>query len=475
MPNGSLRMVRTNGTFGGMRVTPLLAAAIVGLSVLATPAVADPAPLSSPNPYLSWLPDASHADYAAWQKRMADRSASRKSTVDKSAPIVHEVEPAGVTGGNDTLAQAERVRGFGTGQTPVARIVGTLSADVDVYRFDLRAGDIFAAQVTGEGHQLTIFDPAGVQMQGSAQDFSSLYPEASPLPRGGNAIADHVAAVGGTHYLAVESGTGDYEVAIEAHRPPLERERVPQTIFLDFDGATVDMAKFEVDPNPGVRTLSPFSTFLSSWGLSAADEPAVVAQIVRTVRENLAEDVAAKGNNPVTRLVILDSLHHPDLWGRQNVSRVVVGGTTEEVGFATVGIAESIDPGNFAHEETALVLQDFLAQPAGPAVSINTYLTPQSNRIAFIGQAIGNVIAHEIGHYVGSWHTDNTNTVTNLMDAGGANIANFFGVGPDGVGGTADDTDNDLTTDVFRPLEGFTGNEDSLNRTAFALSGFRRH
>jgi hypothetical protein len=392
---------------------------------------------------------------------------SHMSTVDRSAPVVHETESPDVTGGNDTLAQAEPVPGRS------ARIVGRLSSDVDVYRFDLRAGDVFSAQVTGAGHQLTIFDPAGVQMQGSAQDLTSLYPEGSPLPRGGNAVADHVAAVDGTHYLAVANGAGDYEVNVQALRPPLEHEPVPQTVFLDFDGATVDMSKFEIDPNPGVRTLSPFSAFLGRWGLSAADEGAVVRQIVRTVRENLAEDVTAV--NPRARLVVLDSLHHPDLFGRPNVSRVVVGGTTEEAGVTTVGIAESIDPGNFAQEETALVLQDFLSQPAGPAVSINTYLTPASDRIAFIGRAIGNVVAHEIGHYVGSWHTDNTNTTTNLMDAGGANIANFFGVGPDGVGGTADDTDTDLTVDVFRPLEGFTGQEDSLNRTAFGLSGFRRH
>jgi hypothetical protein len=456
-----------------MNVTPILVAAVLGLSALAAPAAAEDASVPSvPNPYLSWTPDQSEVDYAVWRERMAQRPAARRSAVDASAPVVREAEPAGVSGQNDTLAQAEPVRGFGTGygRTPVARLVGSLSSDVDVYRVDLRAGDVFAAQATGAATQVTIFDPAGVQMQGSAQDFSLLYPEASPLPRGGNAIADHVAGVGGAHYLAVAAGAGDYEVGIQVHRPPLEREAVPQVVFLDFDGAVVDMAKFDVDPNPGVRTLSPFSSFLSGWGLTAADEPAVARQIVRTVRENLAEDVAAKGNNPRTRLVVLNSLDHADVFGRTNVSRVVVGGTVAEAGIATVGIAESIDPGNFAHEESAVVLQDLLSQPAGPAVSINTYLTPQSDRTRFIGTAIGNVVAHELGHYLGVWHTDNTNTTVNLMDAGGAGIANFFGVGPDGVGGTADDTDTDLVTDVFRPLEGFTGTEDSINRIAFGLS-----
>ena len=46
----------------------------------------------------------------------------------------------------------------------------------------------------------------------------------------------------------------------------------------------------------------------------------------------------------------------------------------------------------------------------------------------------------------------------------------MFGVGPDGVGGTADDTDVDFGDDVLNPNEGFTGTEDTLTRTAFGLS-----
>ena len=48
------------------------------------------------------------------------------------------------------------------------------------------------------------------------------------------------------------------------------------------------------------------------------------------------------------------------------------------------------------------------------------------------------------------------------MDQGG-NFALMFAVGPDGIGGTADDTDVDLGEDVLNPNEGFAGREDTLD------------
>ena len=335
---------------------------------------------------------------------------------------------------------------------------------MDIYRFDLRAGDVFAAQITGVGKRVAIFDPAGVEVQGSAQDFSFEYPAASPLPHGGNAIADHVAAVGGPHYLAVSETKGAYTLSIQVHARQLDR--APQTIFLDFDGAKVDSGIFPLQ-DPGPRTLSPFNTFLGNWGLTPADEPAVIRQVVATVRENLVTDVRTRSNNPASRVIVTSSLDTPDPFGQKNVSRVVVGGTTGELGITTIGIAQSIDPGNFATEETAVVLQDFLSQPAGVPFSLNTYLGPQSNRVAFIGRAIGNVVSHEASHFLGNWHTDPANSTVDLTDAGGAGYTGMFGTGPDGIGGTRDDTDTDLTTDAYRPSEEFTGFEDGLNRVAF--------
>jgi len=67
------------------------------------------------------------------------------------------------------------------------------------------------------------------------------------------------------------------------------------------------------------------------------------------------------------------------------------------------------------------------------------------------------------------YHVDQFNPTYNLMDQGG-NFPLLFGVGPDGIGGTADDVDVDFGEDTYNPNEGFTGTEDTLNNTAWALS-----
>jgi hypothetical protein len=216
--------------------------------------------------------------------------------------------------------------------------------------------------------------------------------------------------------------------------------------------------------------LSPFSAFVAKWGLTNADRDALIDAVVAGVTESIKQDMIDSGLNSRFKLKILNSKDDPDPWGKPNVSRVVVGGTIAESGIDTIGIAQSIDPGNFETEETALVLLDVLSEPAGGQASLNTYLTPESDRIAFIGHALGNVVAHESGHFFGNFHTDNLDEQANIMDAGGAGFDTLFGVGPDGVGGTADDPDVDFGEDAFLPAEGFTGTEDTLGRIAFGVT-----
>jgi hypothetical protein len=340
--------------------------------------------------------------------------------------------------------------------------------DVDFYSVTLRPGDVVGASVTGSPTVITLYDPSGRERIGSTQDATYIYPAASPLPGGGNAVLAHVADVAGRHTIAVAGGIGNYDVTLEVYRPgpeALGRNQV-QTIFLDFDGARVNTGIYG---GPGVRTLSPFRAFLGRWGLTAAQENAVINRIVETTVENVRRDFGSQ--NVAVR--VLNSRDHADPFGQPNVSRVVVGGTIAESGIPTIGIAQSIDPGNFETEETALVLLDVLSDPAAlyedPNPSLNAYLTPQSNRVRFVGTAIGNVVSHEIGHYLGSFHVDQYNAVLNLMDQGG-NFPLLYGVGPDGVGGTADDPDVDFGEDVYNPSEGYTGIEDTAANTRWGLS-----
>jgi hypothetical protein len=359
--------------------------------------------------------------------------------------------------------------GSGTGaesQGPYNMRLTASQSDQDFFAFRLRKGDVLAASVTGAATRITIFDTVPTEVHGSEQDASFIYPPNTPLPGGGNAVTEHVAERAGWHYVGVSGNAGNYDITVEGFRPGLEGNPPVQKLFLDFDGARLNTAIFG---GPGVRTLSPMRAFLAHWGLTTADENAVINATIARVRENIRQDLIDSGLNGNFALQLLNSRDHADPFGQENVSRIVIGGTIDESGVATIGIAQSIDPGNFDTQESALVLLDVLSGPAGDDASLNTYITPASNKVRFVGQALGNVVAHEAGHFFGNWHTDQFNPQANLMDQGG-NFPFMFGVGPDNVGGTADDPDVDFGEDAFNPNEGFVGTEDTLSRLAVVLT-----
>ena len=345
--------------------------------------------------------------------------------------------------------------------------VSARQMDKDFYGFRLKSGDVLSGRLTGGASTVGVARVDGRRMVTANFDASFVYPPQSPLPGGGASFA-YVAEQPGWYAVSATEGAGNYRMLVETYRPGSERAAAgaEQTVYLDFDGERLNTGIFG---GFGVRTMSPLRSFLPRWGLRAGQEPELVDAVVATVEENLARTVAARGLNPDVRVRVLDSRHDADPWGRPNVSRVVVGGTIGQSGVPTIGVAQSIDPGNYAHEETALVLLDSLSDRHKVDYSLNTYLRPRSDRVGFVARALGNVVSHEVGHLVGSFHTENTSRRANLMDAGGAGFGRLFGVGPDRVGGTADDRDVNFGEDRFDLFEGFEGLEDTLNNTAWAF------
>ena len=319
---------------------------------------------------------------------------------------------------------------------------------------------------------------------------SYIYPASSPFP-GGERFLDSVltwiAPADGQYMLRVQSfaaaSSGEYTLKVRARRASFEDEDygATQTIFLDFNGAQLNAIETFDDPfAQAAALLTPLQSFLPRWGLTPEDEAAVVESIlteVNTQFDNLRQ-ASLNGNRATDRaaghfdVVILNSRDHADPWGQPNVSRVVVGGTVYELGIWTIGIADSIDPGNFDREETAVVLLDFLSEDPQDLNSVNSIpFNPPLTRIDAIGITVGRIIVHEIGHYLGNWHTDNANEILAIMDQGGVAVSVDAGVGPDGVLGTGDDLDNTWTPDEYIANEGVAVGEERLDvNSAFALS-----
>ena len=387
---------------------------------------------------------------------------------------------------NNTIATANPVPlGFEPLESQAIRIEGDLSGtdSSDVFRLELDAGDVFSARLSGGAERVAMLDSRGVNLIRSAYDAGWNAPENSPLVGAGRAAVSWVVSAPGHYYVRISEGTGEYDLDLQVLRPKLESEPIGtrQILFLDFDGASVDTSEFH--PDGDVRELSPLVDFISDLGLDAEhDLDAIIDAIVATVEENLSLDVRqsglngdfdASGHAGEFDIEILNSRDHGEQFGNAYVSRVVIGGTVEQFGIHTVGLTPSIDVGNFDTEETAVVLLDMLTDPDPPSwntASLNAVpIDPSADKIDLVGRAIGNIASHEAGHLFANWHTWNDNHRNVLMDTGG-NYTAGYGLGPDGIFGTADDVDVDFGYDVFSPSEPYQGMQDSLVGIAFGLS-----
>lgn len=360
--------------------------------------------------------------------------------------------------------------GSGAGSEGTYDVAFSLDAiDEDCFSVGLEIGDVIGTGTTGAALGVFIYDNDDTLEMGSGANLGGIYPEQSPLPATG-VNAERIAFEAGDSTVCTVGFPGDYTLEVSAHRSVFEGQSgTRQILFVDFDGATVDPAIFGGES--GSATLSPLADFLAGWGLTAGDEDAVIDAILASMEETISQDLAGLANSQFG-VEIRNSRDHADPFGQPNVSRLIVGGTIAELGLQTIGIAQSIDPGNFGTAETGVTLLDLLSAAASDPNSLNQFsLGGGATMIDLVGTGVGNITAHEAGHFLGNWHTENDSSISapSIMDQGG-NLANSVGVGVDLVFGTADDVDVDFTTDAFVVGGGPFGTEHTGQRTAFALT-----
>lgn len=381
--------------------------------------------------------------------------------------------------------------GSGSGSSPGGLYTLTLTyseSDDENFSFDLRAGDVFGASLngSGKGSRLALFDAAGelVISTRTRGINDGANPAASPLNTSGQVTLGLVIPTAGVYTLEVSSNVVSYALELLATRPLLEHfPGKKQVIFLDFTGGPIDASSLLPDTAPGtISTTTGLADFMDNLSLpnTDANRIALATRITEVVRESLVEDLEAAGINPNFGVELISDLADDDLaatWTDEAleaigpVSRVVIGGGISTGG---IGRTSSIDVGNFELRDLAFVNLFTLSNPDPGNVGslLNVPRAPGIAEEEAFAVGVGNVVAHEIGHFLGNFHQDNSSgSPITLMDAGSGPFPSLgLRTNSSEAFGSGSEIDPDFIADRYSPDENYEGTSFSAITTAYALS-----
>ncbi|KAA1247689.1 T9SS type A sorting domain-containing protein [Aquimarina sp. RZ0] len=370
--------------------------------------------------------------------------------------------------------------------------------DSDHYAMNLKKGDVLGASVINElvlNPGISLLSPDGsIEISTNTFNNFSNAPE-TPISSDGRSNFSYIAPQDGNYILRIDQTIGDYTTEIVAARPGYETNNkgLKQFIYLDFTGVDdFNQRDFfrENDSIPDeeldkIRTLSPFKDFLENWGIENTKYNLLkmAFNITEVAKENTVKESRLSTINPDFTPIILSDYGSeflgkkiPEILESLKIpySRVIIGGTIEESGFDTIGIADDIDVGNFDFENDALVLLDVLSSTNTDDQGSSVNFIPLADGVTIedvMPVAVGNIVAHEFGHYLGNFHCNSFNDQLTLMDEGGGGISTAVGIFPDRGEkfGDANTRDIDFTVDQHSTLEGILGVNHTDVNTAFAM------
>ncbi|MEL7265042.1 MAG: hypothetical protein AAFP69_09605, partial [Planctomycetota bacterium] len=402
---------------------------------------------------------------------------------------------------------------------------GGLLPDFDTYHVRLQQGDIIDIAATGGVGAINLLIPPTNSTVGNvgAPDINELaqqginqwltvtanentasLPSESPLQTVGNVSITQTAPYDGIYGIQVLRQnvqvdptiplSDNYTLGLRTYRPLIESAPIgaQQVIFLDFDGGIIPSTYY----GPGTATGPSFIRFprladeLTGIGLDESAVAPVIESIINRVevdfhsnlpRVSQAGDFNRTGVPGEYGVLVLNSRDHVDPGFHPLVTRIFFGGTADSVGLPS-SISQTLDYGNFSYDDVVYV-ETLLAQ-----LALDPGITPRSGQVSAaqaIGTFMGTIASHEAWHSFGMRHTNNSDGVGAISDAGGGTDlqpALVLGLGPDQILGTADDNGPDgifgTRDDIgsanpfvveFLPAEGILGDNYVADQMGFAL------
>ena len=360
--------------------------------------------------------------------------------------------------------------------------------DLDFYSVQLKKGDVFGISGVSEFPlQMGLFGTEVGNSIAVENRLSIRSEERNPLPTEGEFGFHYVIPEDGEHLIFVRNGYGSYNLNVGVTRPGNEQKDSfgRQIIFLNMAGAELSLNEFFEGNNEDTRPrqLSPLSSFLNNWGLDEKrDLRRLAAKVTDKFNAKVDTEIQETGINPDANVLIISDFGDPRRRDQilnflnkteKPFSRLIVGGTSREFGTRTLGLSSAIDVGNFDLSDNGIVLLDELSSLSTTEISSinNIPVVEGIEKIDLVAEVLSNIAAHEAGHFLGCWHSDNNTNEISIMDQGGIGVFHRAGIFEDGVFGDENTMEVSFKISRYSRNEGsFLGFNETDTNVAFGLT-----